>query len=193
MSGQILYRLPASANDLAEVIMSVPEDWHTVNGSLEASKSIYARGGVVESVLELSKRLYFDSRYTKIEIHLGGQRDSFPSISDILFHEKLPSGVRFDLDGCDKNLFKETKKLIACFIRTGYKGNIRVFSNLTRDYIECKNISYLPETFSFSHGSNEMILTWVDGYGGKKENLDSIIKACKKLGLEELKPEEPGQ
>jgi hypothetical protein len=211
MLEKIYYEMPQKKEGVIEVVMAIPSSWSWVDGFLMAPKELYEQDQIALNTGLAVSRFYSirptiigrdDVPYEDSLVRRKTKKDLNPSIIDIAVRRKLFSSVSFDEAAFQDHPLSMSalKKLILGLIGLGYKGWIQAYS-------DHKNNSKYdnPETLSFQHfgqGSSfinpaelppHILLTWEEKHGGKRENLDEIIRVLERLELKKIQPQEKSE
>jgi len=208
MLERIYYELPRKKEGVVEVVKAIPSGWSWIDGYLSAPRELYEQNQIAPNTKLVISRFNSirptirgadDVPYEDSRVRRETKKDLNPSIIDIAIRRKLFSSVSFDEAAFqdDPMRMSALKKLIEGFIGLGYKGWIGAYSDHQNN-----NKYDNPETLSFQHfgqGSSFMnpvelpphiCLTWKEKHGGKRENLDEIIRVLEKLELKKFQPQE---
>lgn len=190
--GKIIYELPKKEK-LIKILKFIPTDWNSFFGTLYAPKKLYEENKIAENT-----RLNIYRTHGEQPICIIGAKDA-PSgeeqkyedgiksnVSELICKNKLFSSVRFNQAGAEAKIisFEEINEIVRYFIGLGYEGLMLAESR--SDPKEHKSL----ETFGFCHYSHlnvspNITLEWNREYGGKKENLNQILRRMDELGVKE--------
>ncbi|MEK6841034.1 MAG: hypothetical protein AABX45_00370 [Nanoarchaeota archaeon] len=196
--------MPEDIIDQIRVIETIPSNWAGIYGSLNAPTELYKKGRVAENTrLHISQ--FYDIHKTIIgaddvpyedarQIRKKKEGCIKPNINDILLRGKLFSSIVLDNAAfkTEDITIEDLKEILVQYIGRGYKGSLIVCSGFYNNN-EFDN----PERFYFDHFQSKsffhkeiipphVVLEWNEGYGGKKEDLETMIKSFEKIGLREL-------
>lgn len=197
MTGKLSYEFPSERKNVIELVRAIPSNWSWVDGYLYATKELYSSDRVAENTRLLISRFYSinpnivgtdDVPFEEQDLRRERKPRSNPKITDIVLRHKLFSSILFDEAAFEtpEISIETVKELAEGFIGMGYKGWIHSYSGY-RDNNKFAN----PERYYFNHdyqGSPASVsVEWDEGNGGKKENLEGILKIIQSLSLKELK------
>lgn len=197
-----LFEISDSGEVAAQLIEAVPSNWSWVDGHLRAPETLINSGEVVRG------SGFALQRFNLIHPTIIGKRRDDQKISPADFYgliaeRKLPEFLRFDeaaYETKSEGLTMEVvKKIAAAYVRHHhYQGWLCFYSNCCNNHkydnpatSEIRLAKWSPPPFLRNEYPDQeypptIELTWNTEFGGKEENLGSILSICKQFGLREL-------
>lgn len=195
-SNVLFFEIPDNAEVMGRLIQAVPLDWLWVDGVLVAPEMFITSGQAEKDTG------YTLQRFHSIQPTIIGNFDSEkglrnrPNLYAIMVEAKRPGFVIFDEVGLDSDIsLGAARKIAIGLLVKGYRGSLRFYKNCHND---CKheNPAYCGMVFEPWCGYYEeagpqparVRVEWTGRYGGKEEDIDSIVKVCRALCMKEYKP-----
>ncbi len=190
---------------MAKLIAAVPDTWSWVDGRLHAPQSLITSGEVVEHTGYSVER--FHSIHPTIigSYEKGSSKRLKPDLFAIIGERKLPGFICFDEAGYESHVvtLPLAKQIAIAYVRRGYRGHLHFYSacidNSKYQNPERCKIALEPwdgpSALQEEAGENPARIkleyctrVHFTNLGGRLENLEPMLWACRELDLREYEP-----
>ncbi len=180
----MIFDIPDNSDILAQLIEAVPVSWSYMHGKLWVPKALVTSGEANEHAgLAVKDRLFV---YPTIE----GCHDN--DLLAILVDRKLPAFIDFDEPGQESHYvtFDLVKKLVAHYLRIGYRGHLSFFRDRCKDgrygnAAEMRIVWHCPPLYHGRDESRRLQLEYMDQGRGVFSDIQPLLDLCGKLKLGE--------
>jgi hypothetical protein len=198
---EMFFKIPDDSEVTAKLVESIPDSWSCLDGHLAAPVSALVAGTALASTgIVINRREPEVVGKTKD----GGTR-LHPDLAAFFVDQKLPGFIVLKESGFDRDAFAlgQAKRIVAGFLRKGYRGWLTAYDRFHRDY-KFENAARCEIEFSEWIGPTalgaeagrqpaRMKLIFEPRYGGTDVDIAPIVAACAALGLQQYEPRQPEQ
>jgi len=173
---------------MTQILEGIPNNWQQLSGNLRAPQQLAAALAIAMGTIRSykivdGKLMEASSACCKAGIGPG-------SFMALMTQGRLPEEIAFiDVSERKDKPIAAIKHHVIYYLQRGYVGTIQVASK-----INGTSISAFREMCTIFHGIKtgdegpHVLLQWQESYGGNVHRLETIIKACQRIGLQEIKP-----